>query len=130
MTKIYYEVEVRIYEIFLENTDGQLGELKSFSDGFIKLENDMFEGYTTNDKLSGDFSGNELWIEFLTGDNKYLSFTYVVDFLKLPGKYVLKSNIDNGYVCEIFFKEKITQATKIEEIESEIKRVDAFHAIP
>ena len=38
MKKIYYEVEVRIYEITSDQDDDVFEELRSFSDGFILLK--------------------------------------------------------------------------------------------
>lgn len=130
MKKIYYEVEVRIYEITSDQDDDVFEELRSFSDGFILLEDDSFEGCLTNDQISGEFDGNELSIEILDYNDEYWCFSCDADEFQLPGKYILENNIEDESICEITFKEKVTNRNKQIEIETEYERVKEIYLLP
>ena len=88
MERKYFKIYVRIID---EN------EVFLVSDGSIVLENEVFEGYITDDYITGTFKEQTLFIQMLIYDygdqiSDYVEFKDEVDFFEIPETYIINGS--------------------------------------
>lgn len=128
MKRKYFEIYVRIME-------GD--EAFIVSDGYISIEDEKFEGYITDDYISGTFKEQKLLVKISMYDYtdhviNYDEFESKVDFFEIPETYLLKEckeNDESEFKIEITFKEEVKEITKFEKIDTTIKNIKAFYHI-
>lgn len=128
MKKLYYKIELRI---------GKKGNKKEkdffyYSDGYIILENNTFEGFLTYDIITGKIDDNELSINIVNYDKNEESTSYSDEFdsITFPELYRLLSVDDIRTFVEINFDKKITDKEEQKNIEREINIVRGLHSNP
>ena len=137
MKKLYYEIELRIGEWSIyEDAFKEYGDLYYFSEGYIILENDCFEGFLANDIMLGEIDKNnetdELYIELLDYniDEEFMSFSGQLESVEFPGSYILAGLSECQKFAAIKFIKSIIDPFKQKSIEEELKRVKKIHTIP
>lgn len=123
--KLYFNIYVRV---MLEK------EPFYVSDGIIYVQDNLFEGYMTNDYISGSFEEKMLYVEMLKysyDENicEYGEFNSNIVFFETPQTYVVK-DLDSQLELELNIQEKITDISEIEEIKETLKRIKKFYGIP
>lgn len=148
MEKLYYKIELRMGEWYLETEEKKIKKInledivvKTFyySDGYLILEDGIITGFLSNDLITGNITENEIFIEILEDEEEciqYSSFANEFDCIEFPGKYLLirqdtekDPEVKNQFAI-INFSEKIKNVSKQKEIEAELKCVKKIYSIP
>lgn len=128
MKKLYYKIYVRIGKC----NGKKEKDFFYFSDGYIVIENNAFEGFLTYDIITGKIDDNKLLINIVNYDKNEESTSYSDEFdsITFPELYRLLCDDDIGTFMEINFAEKITDIEEHKKIEEEITAVRKIHPIP
>lgn len=128
MKKLYYKIYVRIGKCKGKKEK----DFFYFSDGYIVIENNAFEGFLTYDIITGKIDDNKLSINIVNYDKNEESTSYSDEFdsITFPELYRLSCDDDIGTFMEINFAEKITDIEEHKKIEEEITAVRKIHPIP
>lgn len=128
MKKLYYKIYVRIGEYDSEKG----GNFFYYSDGYIIIKNNAFEGFLTYDIITGKIDDNKLSISIANYNKNKESTNYSDEFesITFPELYRLHCDDDKWTFIEINFNERITDIKEHKKIEHEISIVKSLHTIP
>lgn len=125
----------KIFKIIVRISEDE--ECFYVSDGYIVIQNDIFEGYITDDYIAGSFENQRLFVHMLMYDyyNKicnYSEFEDKIGFFELPEMYLLKGSkkIGEQFQIQIDFQENIDNQHRFNEIEGNLKEIKEFYGIP
>ncbi|MCI8411776.1 MAG: hypothetical protein HFJ40_05020 [Clostridia bacterium] len=101
------------------------------SDGYILIENDLFEGYLTDNYIEGNYKNQNIYCKlFMYEYNKgefYLSeFKDKIDYLEIPGKYDIQC-INTQAIFHLDIREIIKNPLDIQKIENNLKEIKNFY---
>lgn len=132
MKKLFYKIELRLGSMYSDPIGVEHEEIDYYSDGYIVIIGDSFEGYLTDDYIKGKLLENEIEIKVYR-EKKTASFGIssedIIEISEDIG-YFLISN-DNDYdFAYIDFIQKVNNKSKQAEIEKNIVKVKETRMIP
>lgn len=123
MKKTYYKIDFRIgREVSVSTTMEILNYY--YSDGYIVVTENFFEGFLTDDYIQGNIEQKEINIKvYEQSEEKAFKNTFKQNIkISKDHSYFLKSQ-DSNEISSIYFFNKIDDLSKQKEIEDTIKKV-------
>lgn len=101
------------------------------SDGYILIENDLFEGYLTNDYIKGNYQKQNIYfklfmVEYNDSSFYFSEFRDKIDYLEIPGKYDIKC-MNTQAIFHLDIREIIRNPFDIKKIENNLKEIKNFY---
>lgn len=118
-----------IYVRIMENEEVFYG-----SDGCIFIEDDVFEGYLTEDYLVGAYENESLDIEILVRDvfdksHSYYNFKTKTRDFELPETYILSNKEDSLFQLELIVQELISDYETLNRKKEFLNQIRILHGI-
>lgn len=132
MKKLFYKIELRLGSMYSDPIGVEHEEIDYYSDGYIVIIGDSFEGYLTDDYIKGKILENEIEIEVYR-EKKTASFGIssedMIEIYEGNNYFLISKNNNHDYAGLDFIK-KITNKSKQTEIKETIKKVKITRTIP
>ena len=129
MKKTYYKIDFRIGREVLVSTPMEILNYY-YSDGYIVVIENFFEGFLTDDYIQGNIEQKEINIKvYEQSEEKAFKNTFKQSIkISKNHSYFLKSQ-DSNEISSIYFFNKIDDLSKQKEIEDTIKKVKISRSI-
>ena len=132
--KLYYKIELRILSLKGQRNDELDYETICYNDGYIIIIDNEIKGFLTDDYIVGKISEKSLNLEVISnGTIQYLCLeSNFQEEIIFPGEYYVHGSINSKeeILAKIKFVEKISNLSKIEDIDSHLNEVKEIYKIP